>query len=205
MGDVILFTLLGIGGCPFYFFSVRTGFIICSILCLLLFGYNIVLKMMRAISIAFMAACAVVAIMLTRNVWNTVLLTASLYYALAWVIPLLLSVIPEVVLLMIVGLVGLVFGLCGNLWVLFPCGAFCLTCLMSSMLQGKVRPYVYSIIAAVLVLVSLFVYIHPEPDGTYVKIAKVFCYSACLTYPLVSLYILLNRLIKGSFDEPKNQ
>ena len=201
MRDVILFSLLGLGGCLFYFFSIKAGFILCSVLCLLLFAYNLINGFLRSYCYAFLAACAVVAYMFSHDVWDMVLLAGSFYYALVWILPIILAVLPEIIVLLIVGLIGIIFGLCGYNWVLFPCGAYCLTTLLFSAFQGKIRPHVYAIIASALAIAFLGVFNWSGDDRALVKIVKVLSYTACLTYPLVALYLLVYKMVKGTYKD----
>lgn len=198
IGVVVIVTLLGLAGSICYFLQFRVGFYLFSSICLFLLLYNVAKHMMKPETWPILASCAAVAAYITGNWLDTVLLGVSFYYAISWIVVLIRAWVPDIILLFIIGLVGLVLGWLGYQGVLYGCGALCLTALLVSAIRGKLITVSYIIITCALAIAVFPVSATTASSGPILKVLSYLFFASCLTYPLSALYALTRRLFNNT-------
>ena len=198
IGAVVIITLLGLAGTICYFLPFRIGFVLFSCVYLLLLVYNVAKRMMRPETWPILASCAAVSAIITGNWLDTILLSVSFYYAISWIVVLLRAYIPDIILLFIIGLVGLILGWLGYRVVLYGCGALCLTALLVSAIRGKLITASYIIIACAMAIAVIPVSATTASGSPLLKVLSYLFFASCLTYPLSALYALTRRLFDNT-------
>lgn len=194
IGAVIIITLLGLAGSICYFFQFRVGFYLFSSIYLFLLLYNVAKRMMKPETWPILASCAAVAAYITGNWLDTVLLGVSFYYAISWIVVLIRAWVPDIILLFIIGLVGLILGWLGNRGVLYGCGALCLTALLVSAIREKLITASYLIMACALAIAVFPVSATTASSPPLFKLLSYLFFAACLTYLLSAVYVLSRNL-----------
>ena len=202
--EIIAITLLGVFGIVGYYNQSTWLFFGCGVLLCVLLGINIAYRLLQKNVYPLLIACLVVAYELSGSIVDTLLLGVSFYYAAVWLYALFLNVVPEIVMLLLVAIMGIVFFLFRIPVVAIPMGMFCLTAFVSAVIRGSANGVSYSVMLASIPLAVLLKNLLIIDGNGLFEASWVLSCSGSLFYPLTALYIFLYKAINGRYPNFKN-
>ena len=199
MFEVLVYTVIGIGSIIGFFVEFKWLYLCCAILLCCVLAFNIVHKLVRKNVYPFLISCLVVAFELRGRLDDAFLLGISFYYAVGWLYALILLVIPEVVLLLLVAITGLVFFILGNPVVAIPLGMFCFTAIIIAIFSGKFPSTSYGIVLTSMIISILLKSVLGFEGGIVPFLLWFLACTGCLFFLITAIYALLFWAIKGRF------